>query len=181
MPRFPELDASLGESLDLPVPLPSGQVKTYSVPPVDAETWTWISKRFTTSNDDDEVDDKSEMTLHKRCLGPVYDELVADKAVMDQIRRCGLTALAWHVQGEEQAMKVWVGGVPKRRSTSETDEPTETPAEDPSTQTPDSESGTTPTRIKAPGSRGRTSSNAGTSSRRTSTKRTGSTSGSPAS
>ncbi|MET7333271.1 hypothetical protein [Nonomuraea sp. NPDC005650] len=156
------MDASLGETLDLPVPLPSGQVKEYKVPPVDAETWTWLTVRFN-ARDDEEVDDESETALWERCLGPVYEQLVADRAGWEQIRRCGLTALSWHVQGEEQAMKVWVGGVPKRSSTSETDEPTETPAEAPSTPTPDSETGTAPTPKRARGSRGRTSSNAGPS------------------
>jgi hypothetical protein len=161
MPKFPELDASLGESLDLPVPLPSGQTKTYSVPPVDAETWTWLSVRFA-ARDDEEVDDTGETTLWQRCLGPVYDQLVEDRAGWEQIRRCGLTALAWHVQGEEHAMKVWVGGIPKKRSTSETDGPTETPEEAPSTPTAGSETGTTPTRRRRP-SPGPTSSTAGTS------------------
>ncbi|MGA5764475.1 DUF7426 family protein [Nonomuraea bangladeshensis] len=179
MPKFPELDASLGESLDLPVPLPSGQTKTYSVPPVDAETWLWLSVRFN-ARDDEEVDDDSETMLWQRCLGPVYKQLVEDKAGWEQIRRCGLTALSWHVQGEEQAMKVWVGGVPKRRSTSETAEPMETPAADQSTPTPVSESGITPNR-KTQESRGRTSSNGGTSSKSTSTTSTGSTSDSPVS
>ncbi|GGS88529.1 hypothetical protein GCM10010176_035380 [Nonomuraea spiralis] len=179
MPKFPELNASLGESLELPVPLPRGQVKTYYVPPVDAETWEWLSARFA-AGDDEEVDDRSEKTIYQRCLGPVYDELYADKAGWEQVRRCGLTALSWHVQGEEAAMKVWVGGPPKRRSTSETDEPTETPAEDPSTPTPDSESGTTPSRRRQ-ASPGRTSSSGGRSSKQTSTSSTGSTSDNPGS
>lgn len=161
MPKFPELDASLGEPLHLPVPLPAGQTKTYSVPPVDAETWTWLSVRFN-ARDDEEVDDAGETALWQRCLGPVYGQLVEDKASWEQIRRCGLTALAWHVQGEEHAMTVWVGGVPKRQSTSETSTPAETPEEGPSTPTPASETGTTPTRKRRP-SPGQTSSNAGTS------------------
>lgn len=163
MPKFPELDASLGETLDLPVPLPSGQVKEYKVPPVDAETWAWITARFATGSDDEEVDDTSEGTLYRRCLGDaVYDELWADHAGWDQIRRCGLTSLSWHVNGEETALKVWVGGVPKRPSTSETAEPTETSAEAPSTRRRASATGTTPT-PKKPRSPGRTSSTAGTS------------------
>lgn len=162
MPKFPELSASLSETLDLPVPLPAGQVKTYRVPPVDAETWTWLTSKFVSSSDDETVDDASETTLYRRCLGPVYDELVADRAVMEQIRRCGLTALSWHVYGEEGALRVWEGGIPKRRSTSATDQPAGTPAEAPSTPPPVSASGTTPTR-KTRASRGRTSSTAGPS------------------
>ncbi|MGW4469665.1 DUF7426 family protein [Nonomuraea sp. NPDC004354] len=163
MPRFPELDASLGETLDLPVPLPNGQVKTYSVPPVDAETWTWLTTRFGAAGDDETVDDTSEMALYGHCLGPVLDQLKTDRAGLEQIRRCGLTALSWHVYGEEAALKIWEGGIPKRRSTSETAEPTEIPAEAPSTPSPGSESGTTPTPKRARGSRGRTSSTAGRS------------------
>ncbi|MFF0860897.1 hypothetical protein ACFYUV_03990 [Nonomuraea sp. NPDC003560] len=187
MPKFPELDASLGEPLELPVPLPAygdrpaGQVKVYYVPPVDGETWEWLAARFAAGggDDDEQVDDKSEKTIYLRCLSQaVYDQLWADKAGWEQIRRCGLTALSWHVQGEEQAMKVWVGGPPKKKSTSETDEPTETPAEDPSTPTPGSESGTTPSpRRRA--SRGQTSSNGGGSSKPTSTSSTASTLDSP--
>ncbi|MFE3449622.1 hypothetical protein ACFXJ8_11870 [Nonomuraea sp. NPDC059194] len=181
MPRFPELDASLGETLDLPVPLPAGQVKEYKVPPVDADTWTWLTARFAASSDDDVLDDETETGLYRRCLGPVYDQLKTDKAGWEQIRRCGLAALAWHVHGEQAALKVWEGGLPKQRSKSETGEPTETQAEAPSTPPPGSESGTTPTLRKAQGSRGRTSSTAGTSSKSTSTKRTASTSADPVS
>lgn len=169
MPRFPELDASLGETLDLPVPLPGGQVKIYNVQPLDADTWARFTARFTgikdraanATDDDEEVaDDKSEAALHRQSLSAVYDELVADKAAWPQIRRCGLTALSWHIHGEERAMEVWAGGIPKRQSTSETDEPTETPAAGRSTPSPASASGTTRNR-KAPGSSGRTSSAAG--------------------
>ncbi|WP_326637271.1 hypothetical protein OG884_26495 [Streptosporangium sp. NBC_01755] len=175
MPKFPELDASLGETLDLPVPLPkrgsrpAGQVKMYSVPPLDADTWTRFTARFTSlkdkalaaKDDDEEVaDDQSEAALHRQSLGAVYDELVADGAAWPQIRRCGLTALNWHIHGEERAMEVWAGGIPKRRSTSETDGTTETLAEAPSTPSPGSESGTTRSR-RDRASRGQTSSPAG--------------------
>ncbi|MFD0886768.1 hypothetical protein ACFQ08_19650 [Streptosporangium algeriense] len=170
MPRFPELDASLGETLDLPLRLPSGQMKTYVVQPVDAESWTWLTARFTglsekvaTAKDDGEeaVDDRGEAALYRRCLGPVYDELLADRAGWRQIRACGLTALAWHVHGEEAAQEVWErGGLPKSKSTSEMSDETGTPAEDPSTPSPASESGTTPNR-KGRASVGTTSSPAG--------------------
>ncbi|MEV4245226.1 hypothetical protein AB0J63_17645 [Streptosporangium canum] len=169
MPKFPELDASLGETLDLPVPLPAGRVMTYSVLPLDADTWARLASRFTglkdkaaTANDEDEevADDKSEAALYRQSLGSVYDDLVSDGATWKQIRACGLTALTWHIHGTEAAMEIWArGGVPKPRSTSTTDE-TETPAEAPSTPSPASASGTTPSR-RTRGSSGRTSSPAG--------------------
>ncbi|WP_165781083.1 DUF7426 family protein [Streptosporangium minutum] len=169
MPRFPELDASLGETLDLPVPLPVGGVMTYSVLPLDADTWTRLASRFTgikdkalaAQDDDEEVaDDKSEAALYRQSLGSVYDDLVSDGATWKQIRACGLTALTWHIHGTEAAMEIWArGGIPKPRSTSTSDE-TETPAEGRSTPRPGSASGTTRSR-KAPASPGKTSSPAG--------------------
>jgi hypothetical protein len=176
MPKFPELDASLGETLDLPVPLPArgsrpaGQVKTYSVPALDADTWARLASKFTglrdkaaaAESDDEEIaDDRSEAALYRQSLGTVYDELTSDGATWKQIRACGLTALTWHIHGTDAAMEIWArGGVPKPRSTSTTDESTETPAEAPSTPPPASESGTTQSpRRRA--SRGQTSSPAG--------------------
>ncbi|MFJ2029426.1 hypothetical protein [Streptosporangium sp. NPDC087985] len=163
MPKFPELDASLGETLDLPVPLPGGGTMTYSVQPLDADTWARLASRFTglkdraaAAKDDDEeiADDRSEAALYRQSLGSVYDDLISDGAAWKQIRACGLTALTWHVHGEEAAMEIWArGGVPKPRSTSTTDEPAGTPAEDPSTPSPASATGTTrnPSRRASPG------------------------------
>jgi hypothetical protein len=165
MPRFPELDASLGETLDLPVPLPGGGIMTYSVQPLDAETWARFTAMWATvadQDDDEEVDKKTEEDYFRKALGDVYDQLVVDHAAWLQIRRCGLTAITWHLHGEERAMLVWLGQDPKALSTSETSETEETPAEDPSTPSPASETGTTPSpRRRA--SRGRTSSPAGSS------------------
>ena len=164
MPRFPELDASLGETLDLPVPLPSGQVKDYSVQPLDAETWARFTALWTdlgSKDDDEEVDKATEEDYYRKALGIVYEQLVADKAAWAQIRRCGVTAINWHLHGVERALEVWEGGAPKTPSTSETDELTETLAEAPSTPQPGSETGITPSRARA--SRGRTSSGAGSS------------------
>lgn len=171
MPKFPELDASLGETLDLPVRLPSGRSTIYSVPPADAENWARLASRFTglaekaaaAESDDEEVaDDRSESALYRLSLGEaVYDQLVADGAGWRQIRACGLTALTWHIHGAEAAQDVWArGGLPKTRSTSTTAEETGTPAADPSTLTPASGSGTTPHR-KGRASRGTSSSPAG--------------------
>ncbi|MFC3980166.1 hypothetical protein ACFYY8_06245 [Streptosporangium sp. NPDC001559] len=163
MPRFPELDASLGETLDLPVPLPArgsrpaGQTKVYQVKPMDADTWARFTAHFTgvrdraaaAQSDDEEIlDDRSEAAFLRRSLGAVYDELVADGAAWPQIRRCGATALNWHLHGEERAMEVWQGGLPKLTSTSETTDE-ETPAAAPSTPSPASGSGTTRSRRTA--------------------------------
>lgn len=163
MPRFPELDASLGETLDLPVPLPSGQVKEYSVQPLDAKMWARFTAMWTTvadADDDEEVDKATEEDYFRKALGDVYDQLTADGVFWKQIRRCGLAAIAWHLHGEERAMEVWLGASPKAPSTSETSSMAETQAEDPSTPPPDSGTGTTPNpRRRA--SRGPTSSSAG--------------------
>ncbi|MER7206338.1 hypothetical protein ABT340_04665 [Streptosporangium sp. NPDC000239] len=170
MPKFPELDASLGETLDLPLRLPSGQMKICIVQPVDAKTWAKLAARFTglrdrlaaAQSDDEEVaDDRSELALYRLTLGTVFDELVADGAAWRQIRAAGLTALSWHMHGPEAAEQTWrEGGLPKPRSTSETSDETGTPAEGPSTPSPASESGTTPNR-KGQASAGTTSSPAG--------------------
>lgn len=170
MPKFPELDASLGETLDLPLRLPSGQTKTYVVQPTTAENWAKLAARFTglqdrlaaAQNDDEEVaDDRSELALYRLTLGAVFDELVTDGAAWRQIRAAGLTALSWHMHGPEAAEQTWrEGGLPKPRSTSETDATLETPAEDPSTNSPASESGTTRSR-RGRASGGTTSSPAG--------------------
>jgi hypothetical protein len=166
MPRFPELDASLGETLDLPVPLRSGQVKEYKVLPLDAETWARFTAMWTAvadQDDDEEVDKKTEEDYFRKALGDVYDQLTADGVFWAQVRRCGLAAIAWHLHGEERAMAVWLGASPKAPSTSETSSLTETPAEDPSTPSPASETGTTPSPRRARASRGPTSSAAGSS------------------
>lgn len=166
MPKFPELDASLGETLDLPLPLPGGGVTIYSVQPLDAETWARFTALWTnlgSKDDDEEVDKATEEDYYRKALGAVYDELVADKAAWAQIRRCGVTAINWHLHGADRALEVWEGGAPKTPSTSETDELTETPAEAPSTPRPASETGTTPSPSRARASRGQTSSDAGSS------------------
>ncbi|GHH67631.1 hypothetical protein GCM10017673_14950 [Streptosporangium violaceochromogenes] len=163
MPKFPELDASLGETLELPLRLPSGQAKTYVVQPVNAKDWAQLAARFTgikdkirdaQADDEEVVDDRSEAALHRMTLGPVYDELTADGAAWRQIRACGLTALAWHVHGDEAAQEVWErGGLPKPASASSE----EGAVEGPSTPTRASGSGTTRNR-RGQASPGRTSS-----------------------
>lgn len=188
MPKFPELSASIGETLDLPVPLQTGQVKTYQVPPADGASFLWMVDTFTdlkittrdAADDVEVLDDVAEDILYQRALGPVYAEMLADRAAWEAIKAAGLTALAWHLHGPEVALAVWTrGGFPKP-STSTTSEATEeTPAAAPSTRSRASATGTT--RKKTTASRGRTSSTGGASSKRTSTRSTGSTSDSPAS
>jgi hypothetical protein len=166
MPKFPEVAAFLGETLDLPI---NGTV--YSIPAVDGETGVRLTARFTDAAEktdagegDEEVDDLSEIQLYKECLGPVYAQLLANKVPWPMIKAAALTALAWHVHGEATALVVWErGGFPKRALTSEkTAEPTVIQGEVLSTPTPASESGTTPTPKRARRSRGATSSPAGT-------------------
>jgi hypothetical protein len=165
MPRFPEVAAFLGETLDLPI---NGTV--YSVPPVDAETgvrlvtrFTEVSNRASAQDDDEEVaDDLGEIALFKETLGPVYAQLVADRVPWPMIKAAGLTALTWHLHGEDVALVMWQhGGFPKRALTSKTTEPQVIQGAVLSTPSPDSESGTTPSPRKARASRGRTSSGAG--------------------
>lgn len=167
MPKFPEVAAFLGETLDLPI---GGQV--YCIPAVDGETGVRLVARFTDASakadagdGDEEVDDISEIALYQECLGPVYAQLLAAPNVKwPMIKAAALTALAWHVHGEGVALAVWErGGFPKRALTStETTEPPVIQGEVLSTPQPASESGTTPTPSKARRSRGRTSSTAGT-------------------
>ncbi|MFD1940531.1 hypothetical protein ACFSKW_54660 [Nonomuraea mangrovi] len=161
MPKFPEVAAFLGETLDLPI---NGTV--YSVPPVDAETGVRLVSRFTevaSKADDEEVsDDLTEIALYQETLGPVYAQLLAAKVPWPMIKAAGLTALTWHLHGEDTALIVWErGGFPKRALTSTTAEPPVIQGEVLSTPSPDSESGTTPNPRKARTSRGRTSSPAG--------------------
>lgn len=163
MPKFPEMAASLGETLDLPVPLPNGETKTYVIPPMDADSWARFAAGMRALGEDDEVVD--EAVIFRKALGDeIYDQLVADGAAWVQIRRCGATAMQWHMHGEERALQVWEGGIPKRLSTSETDDPTETQEAGPSTPRPASESGTTPS-PKTRASRGSSSSSGGRSSK----------------
>ncbi|MFI6814426.1 hypothetical protein ACIBG7_18590 [Nonomuraea sp. NPDC050328] len=163
MPKFPEMAASLGETLDLPVPLPNGRTKTYVIQPLDADTWARFASGMRALGEDDEPVD--EEVIFRKALGDeIYDELAADGAAWVQIRRCGATAMQWHMHGEERALQVWEGGVPKRLSTSETDDQTETQEEGPSTPRRASGSGTTPNR-RTQGSRGSSSSGGGRSSK----------------
>ncbi|MEU4332328.1 DUF7426 family protein [Nonomuraea dietziae] len=166
MPKFPEVAQFLGETLDLPI---GGTV--YSVPPVDAKVGVRLVTRFTevaskaeaAQDDDEEVaDDLGEIALYQDTLGPVYAQLLADKVKWPMIKAAGLTALAWHLHGEEIALIVWErGGFPKRALTSEKKETPVIQGAVLSTPSPASESGTTPSRKRVRASRGRTSSPAG--------------------
>lgn len=164
MPKFPEVAAFLGETLDLPI---NGTV--FSIPAVDGETGVRLVARFTDAkakadagDGDEELDEVSEIALYKETLGAAYAHLIAAKVPWPMIKAAALTALAWHIHGEDTALIVWErGGFPKRALTSEKTEPRVIPGAVLSTPIPDSESGTTPTPKKTRASRGRTSSPAG--------------------
>lgn len=54
--------------------------------------------------------DGEDLTLAQRLLGPVYDQMVADKVPFPYIEFCGNTAYVWIIAGEEAAERFWKSG-----------------------------------------------------------------------
>ncbi|MEV0379809.1 hypothetical protein [Nonomuraea sp. NPDC050643] len=121
MTTFQDLDEFFDDSLRLPV---GG--KWYVIPAPDAEVGLLCQRLMHASlaaeqgetvedpkltelaeivlNDDEERD------LYQRILGPVWDELRADKVTWPRIQHVGATALVWVAAGKDAAAKIWASG-----------------------------------------------------------------------
>ncbi|MEV0149681.1 MULTISPECIES: hypothetical protein [unclassified Nonomuraea] len=159
MAKLKALDEFFDDTLTLPV---GG--KEYTVPAPSAETGLLCQRLMqagvaaangqeTDLTDLANLDDDQETDLYRRCLGPVYDELRADKVTWPRIKHCGVTAFLWIAVDVDAAMKFWEsGGDPEalapNRAASEAVART--------TRSRGSTSGTNPPR-QAPRSRGKAS------------------------
>lgn len=120
MAKLKALDEFFDDTLTLPV---GG--KEYTIPAPDAETGLLCQRLMqagvaaaagqqTDLSDLAELDDDQETDLYKRCLGPVYDQLIADKVTWPRIKHCGVTAFLWIAADLDTAMKFWdAGGAPE--------------------------------------------------------------------
>ncbi|SDL73099.1 hypothetical protein SAMN05421874_12822 [Nonomuraea maritima] len=168
MASFKDLD----EFFDPTLPLPVGG-KTYVIPPPSAEVGLLCQRLMQAGvaahsgqavdaeglNQLAEVvlDDDQEKDLYQRILGPVWDQLIADKVAWPKILHVGQTALIWIAAGMEPAAKHWESG----SAMGEAEAPTRTAASAAtSTRTRGSATGTTrktASRQKATGSPGKSS------------------------
>ncbi|MBP8532353.1 hypothetical protein [Streptomyces sp. MK37H] len=108
--RFEALDELFDDTLTLPI----GD-REYVIPSPSAEDGLRV-QRITTlaarlqsggeAVDTTLLDDEEEIDLFQLCLGPVYDELLAEVDWV-QLRHAGLTAMFWIVSGVETAEKYW--------------------------------------------------------------------------
>ncbi|MEU1880836.1 hypothetical protein ABZ470_26315 [Streptosporangium sp. NPDC020072] len=121
MTQFQDLDEFFDDSLRLPV---GG--KTYVIPAPDAEVGLLCQRLMHASLaveqgeevDDPQLnelaavvlDDDEERDLYQRILGPVWDELRADRVTWPRIQHVGATALVWVAAGKEAAAKIWGSG-----------------------------------------------------------------------
>ncbi|MYY08829.1 hypothetical protein GT204_07905 [Streptomyces sp. SID4919] len=117
--KFEALEELFDDALELPV-----KGKTYKIPSPSAEDGLKI-QRITTmaarlvdggeAVDTDLLDDDEETDLIRLCLGPVYDDLLADGVDWAWLRHAGLTAMFWITAGADAAMTYWAAaGDPSR-------------------------------------------------------------------
>lgn len=111
---FKDLDEFFDDSLKLPV---GG--KTYVIPGPSAETGLWCQRRMIAAQrnkrrqdagqpiEDDGLDDDEEADLYQRCLGPVYDQMIADDVAWNKIKHCGITAYLWCAGNVVAAEQYW--------------------------------------------------------------------------
>lgn len=106
---------ALGELFDNTLTLPTGG-REYVIPSPSAEDGLRVQKITTLAArlqsggeavDTTLLDDEEEVDLFQLCLGPVYDELLADGVDWAQLRHFGLTAMFWIVSDVETAEKYW--------------------------------------------------------------------------
>lgn len=121
MTGFRDLDEFFDPSLRLPI---GG--KTYTVPPPDAEVGLLCQRLMhagLAAQAGQEVDqdglnrladavlsDEQEKDLYKRLLGPVWEELFADRVSWPVIQHVGETALLWVAAGVDAAARHWEAG-----------------------------------------------------------------------
>ncbi|WP_433235539.1 DUF7426 family protein [Streptosporangium sp. CA-135522] len=151
---------ALDEFLDTTLTLPVGG-KEYTVPAPSAETGLLCQKLMHAGvaaangkeTDLADLDDVEEFNLYKRCLGPVHEELLADKISWPVIKLCGVTAFLWIAADLDTATRYWEsGGNPEAPAPDQTT----SSAAASSTWSRGSTSGTNPRRKAAP-SRGKAS------------------------
>ncbi|WP_326797443.1 hypothetical protein OG946_20150 [Streptomyces sp. NBC_01808] len=116
---FEALDSLLDDALELPI-----KGKLYRIPSPSGEDGLKV-QRITNlavqmlaggeSVDTEILDDDLEHDLFRLCLGPVYDELLADGVDWSWIRHAGKTAMMWIVSGVEDAREFWArAGAPSQ-------------------------------------------------------------------
>lgn len=121
--KFGDLDEYWSPGLVLTV-----RGREYTVPLPSAELGLWCQRIASTAgaihqaSTEDEIQaavekieslpelDGEDLTLAQRLLGPVYDQMVADKVPFPYIEFCGSTAYVWVVAGEEAAERYWTSG-----------------------------------------------------------------------
>lgn len=93
--------------------------KVYSVPPVSAELGPQLQALMSSAGDmalgDDPsdvdrqvLDDLGELDLFRRVLGPVYDEMVADKVPWPALKHAAMTVIFDATIDRETAERYWV-------------------------------------------------------------------------
>lgn len=117
--KFEALDELFDDSLELPI-----EGKTYKIPSPSGETGLQVQRITTvavqllaggTPADAEHLDDDEERDLLQMCLGPVYDQLLADGVSWPWIRHAGLTAMFWITAGIDEALAFWkAAGDPSR-------------------------------------------------------------------
>lgn len=122
MAGFRDLDEFFDPSLRLPI---GG--KTYTIPPPDAEVGLLVQRLMhagIAAEAGQEVDseglntlaenvltrESKDTDLYQRLLGPVWDELFADKLDWPVIQHVGETVLLWVGAGIDAAQRHWEAG-----------------------------------------------------------------------
>src|SRR4051812_14586508 len=100
MAKFKDLDEFFDDGLSLPVggktyriPAPSAQVGLYCQKLAEAATQAADGKDVSEAD----LDDAREADLYVKVLGPVYDELIADKVSWPKIKHVAVTTFLWIV------------------------------------------------------------------------------------
>lgn len=116
---FQDLDEFFDSTLKLPI-----RGKTYVIESPDAKTGLWCQRILAVAakvkGGDGEVseeeaaglklDDDEERGLFQRLMGPVFDEMIADRLPWEHIKHAGVTCLMWAAGNEGQAEKYWKSG-----------------------------------------------------------------------
>lgn len=118
---FKQLEEFFDASITLPI-----NGKDYTIQSPDAETGIFCQRLMAgaatvmsgneISDKDAEklhLDDEEEQDLYERLLGPVWDEMLADKVPWTLMKHAGSTALVWVTQSQEEAQEFWSQG-PKK-------------------------------------------------------------------
>lgn len=107
---FRDLDDFLTDTIDLPI-----RGKTYTVSAPDGETGLLCQRLLalgaqSAKGETDEkstLDDGDERDLYQRVLGPVWDEMMADKVSWPWIKRASTTVMFWCTLGLAAAETYW--------------------------------------------------------------------------